>query len=371
LRAFIRSSLLLVYLLIFMLALQLGFWLLIADRLHSYLPVTSTSAVRVSVIVCAHDEESNLRELVPQLLQQEHPAFEVVIVNDRSNDGTYDFLLEASREHAMLRMVHVTTVPDHVNAKKYAVTLGIKAAKYECVLLTDADCRPAGPRWLATMAAGLGDDTSIVLGYSGYRSLGGWLNAFIRFETQLTGLLYCGLALAGVPYMGVGRNLLYARSLFLDNKGFDRQRNVTGGDDDLFVNRVASAENTQVVLSPDALVISTPKTSWSGFFRQKVRHLAAGKRYRFGHKLVLGAWSVSYMGFWALVVAGSLHAGWAWIATAVIIRWALMIYAGHLFALRTGDRLETAKWPVLDILYAFYYLTVGLVALVTKRIRWR
>jgi hypothetical protein len=77
------------------------------------------------------------------------------------------------------------------------------------------------------------------------------------------------------------------------------------------------------------------------------------------------------MGFWALVVAGSLHAGWAWIATAVIIRWALMIYAGHLFALRTGDRQETAKWPVLDILYAFYYLTVGLVALVTKRIRWR
>jgi cellulose synthase/poly-beta-1,6-N-acetylglucosamine synthase-like glycosyltransferase len=363
--------LLLVYLLIFVLALQLGFWLLIANRLRNYSSGTSAASIPVSVIVCAHDEEQNLRELIPLLVQQEHPSFEVVIVNDRSNDGTYDFLLQASREHPMLRMVHVATVPGHVNAKKYAVTLGIKAARYDWVLLTDADCRPAGRKWLGAMASGVSEGTSIVLGYSGYRPLRGWLNSFIRFETQLTGMHCTGLALAGMPYMGVGRNLLYARSLFLENKGFDLHRNVIGGDDDLFVNRVATGSNTRVMLSPEALVVSSPKTSWSAFVRQKVRHLAAGKRYKFRHKMVLGMYSLSHIGFWGILCAAAFQANTTWAAAAIIARWAAMIYAGHLFAQKTGDAQEPAKWPVLDILYAFYYLTVGPVALVTKKIRWR
>ena len=113
-----------------------------AERQPQHLPV--------SVIVCAHDEEKNLKELIPQLLAQDYPEFEVIIVDDRSNDATFDFLLaETARDHR-LRMVHVNRTPPHANSKKYALTLGIKASRYEWLLLTDADCRPNGSAWIAS-----------------------------------------------------------------------------------------------------------------------------------------------------------------------------------------------------------------------------
>ncbi len=341
-------------------------------RFSRYEPLRASEAPPVSIIVCAHDEEKNLRELLPLLLNQAYTQFEVIIVNDRSNDGTYDFVLLASVTEKKLRVVDVPQGPEHVNPKKFALTLGIKAAHYDWVLLTDADCRPQGDQWLHSMMSAAGSPaTEIVLGYSAYRKLPGWLNSFIRFETQLTGIQYAGLALAGMPYMGVGRNLLYRKSVFLRSKGFGVHRKLTGGDDDLFVNRIADKSNTRVVLDRDSLILSSPKTSWSTFFRQKVRHLAAGKKYKVGHRMVLAAFSLSYIGVWTSALPQLiLNLYTPVIVSMVVVRWLLMGYAGHLFSLRSGDPMEPAKWPVLDILYPLYYLTVGPAALLTKKIRW-
>jgi glycosyltransferase involved in cell wall biosynthesis len=330
----------------------------------------------VSVIVCAHDEEQNLRELVPLLVQQQHPSFEVIIVNDRSNDGTYDYLLHATQtqtnHNASVRMVHIDRAPAHVNGKKYGITLGIKAAKYDWIVLTDADCRPHSDQWLQAMSAKCSGGKEIVLGYSAYLQENGFLNLFIRFETLFTAIQYMSYAILGNPYMGVGRNLAYRKSLFLDNKGFNGYLGVTGGDDDLFVNQHATASNTAVCLGENSIVNSVPKRTWRDYFNQKVRHLSVGKKYRFGHQFLLGIFSISHALTW---ITGMpllfIFSGYLWILGALVFRTSLMAFTTHRAAVRFGHKFESWSVPLLDFLFVIYYLSTAPVALLTKKIRWR
>ncbi len=326
----------------------------------------------VSVIVCAHDEENNLKELVPLLLQQDYPLFEVIIVEDRCNDGTFDYLLEETKKDSRLRMVRVVQKPDHIQGKKFGLTLGIKAAQYDWVLLTDADCRPFGTDWMTSMSKQFSTEAKIVLGFSSYERRPGLFNSFIRFETLLTALQYMGFALLGKPYMGVGRNLAYRKSLFLDNKGFNNYLGVMGGDDDLFVNQHASGSTTRVVLGKEALVCSKPKNTWKEFYYQKLRHLAVGKHYRLSSKVVLGLFSLSWIGVWLFVLPYLFFTPYLSLALALVaLRWLLLIALVHTGSRKMGDPFEAWKTPFLDFIYAFYYLVAGSIALVTKKVRWR
>jgi glycosyltransferase involved in cell wall biosynthesis len=326
--------------------------------------------IPVSVIICAHDEEQNLKTLVPLLLAQTHREFEIIIVNDRSNDGTYDWLLEETQKHERLNMVNVNFKPDHVNGKKFALTLGIKAARYDWVLLTDADCRPASNEWIHQMAGTFSEKNSIVLGYSPYAAQPGVLNAFIRFETILTAVQYFSFARMGSPYMGVGRNLAYRKNLFLANKGFNAHLSVTGGDDDLFVNQHAPKDRVAILLSPATLMVSKPKTTWAEFWQQKIRHLAVGKLYSLKSKFMLAPFTFTWILFWpvAFVLMGSqIYLVWA----VILVRWLMELVAIFTFTRKTGERLEGWKLPFLDFIFGFYYLVAGFKALFTKRVKWK
>lgn len=326
----------------------------------------------ISVIVCAHDEEQNLRRLIPILLTQQHPEFEIIIVNDRSNDGTFDFLLEETKKEPRLKMVNIDHTPAHVNGKKFGITLGIKAAKYDWILLTDADCRPNNEQWIRAVSERIDESKSFVLGYSAYEKRPDFLNLFIRFETLFTAMQYIGYALAGNPYMGVGRNLAYRKSVFLDNKGFNNFLSVTGGDDDLFVNQHATAKNTAVALGSDALVNSFPKTTVKEFYRQKVRHLSVGKKYRFRHQFLLALFFLTHLITWfagipLLFVAGGI----IWVAPALVFRTLLFSVAIQQAAARFGQKFEWGAVPLLDFLFVIYYLSTAPVAFLTKKVRWK
>ncbi len=326
----------------------------------------------ISVIVAAHDEEENLRELIPLLLSQNYPEFEVIIVEDRSNDETFDFLLEATKAHEKLKMVRVTHKPDHINGKKFAITLGIRAASYDWVLFTDADCRPASSNWIASVAAKFKEPTKIVIGFSPYIKSEGLLNAFIRFESFLTGIQFTGLALLGKPYMGVGRNLAYRKELFLNNKGFNSHLSVTGGDDDLFVNEHTSKENTMVSLGNEAIVFSKPQITWRDFLHQKFRHLSVGKRYKFSDKLILGLFSLTWMLTWFVVLPMLFFSPWMNVLLLLFgLRIVLMMTTLHILPKKLGDAFEAWKSPFLDFMYAFYYLGIGAKALFVKKVKWK
>jgi glycosyltransferase involved in cell wall biosynthesis len=357
----------LVYLIIFIIAFVRDHRAPVTNQQTGVIP----AARQVSVIVCAHDEEENLRELIPVLLSQDHPDYEVIIVDDRSNDGTYDMLLRLTTENPKLRMVTIRETPKHMNGKKFALTMGIKAAKYDWVLLTDADCRP-GSGWVNGMAQYFGADKNIVIGFSPYEKHPGVLNAFIRFESFVTAIQYLGLAVLGKPYMGVGRNLAYKRQLFLDSKGFNDHMDIVGGDDDLFVNQHATTTTTDAAMGNDLVVRSVPKKTWREFFDQKIRHLSVGKKYKFGDRFMLAVFTITWL-VWPFVVVAIPFLGInaAIIGGLILARW---IALGTLFRVaqrRLGEPFETWKTPFLDFIYAFYYLVAGPIALVTKRVRWK
>lgn len=356
------------------LGVQIVFWILwwvafSGDRkkqgVHTQLPP-------VSIIVCAHDEEKNLRELVPLLLQQDHPQFEVIVVEDRSNDGTFDFLLEATKADPRLRMVRVAQTPSHINGKKYAITLGVKAATYEWILFTDADCRPASTHWASTMSSYMDESHQFVIGFSPYIKTSGLLNSFIRFETFTTVIQYAGLALLGMPYMGVGRNLAYRKSLFLDSKGFNNYLGVMGGDDDLFVNQHATRRNVAVATGKDSITYSYPKATFKEFYYQKLRHLSVGKHYRFSHRLVLGLFALSWILTWVAALPLVLISTYAiWGAALFVVRFICIEMAFRMAARKLGEPFEGWKLPFLDFIYAFYYLVAGPVAFLSKKVRWK
>jgi glycosyltransferase involved in cell wall biosynthesis len=331
------------------------------------------SQVPLSVIVCAHDEEENLKVLLPLLLAQDHTDFEVVIVDDRSNDGSHDYLLEATKRYAKLKTVQIAQTPSHISGKKYALTLGIRAAKNEWIVLTDADCRPDSRSWLRSMSSLFTDSKQIVIACSPYFAESGLLNSLIRYETMLTIIQYIGLALAGRPYMGVGRNLAYRKSLFLENKGFNDHLKVQGGDDDLFVNRHATAANTGVAIGSDTLVHSVPKRTWRTWWTQKIRHLSVGRRYRSGDKFVLGLYSMSSALSWfSLLAIPFVTTPYEFVIMgAFVLRWIFLLAVLATARRKVGEPIELWKVPFLDFIYTFYYLVASPVALLSKKVRWK
>jgi len=353
-------------------SIQVIYFIFFLVALFKKLDTTKAEPQPISVIVCAHDEEQNLKELIPLLLQQQHVEFEVIIVNDRSNDDTYDYLLEETKKHERLRMVQVENKPAHVNGKKYAITLGIKAARYDWILLTDADCRPHSDCWIQSMSEQCVIGKEIVLGYSPYQKEKGFLNLFIRYETLFAALQYISFAILKNPYMGVGRNLAYRKSLFLNNKGFNGFLGVTGGDDDLFVNQHANGTNTSICAGEKALVYSVPKQTWRPYFHQKVRHLSVGKKYRVKHKVLLGIFSLTHLTTWLVgIPLAFLISGFNWILGALLVRSLLVTITTHQAAARFGHKFESWSAPLLDFLFVIYYLSTAPVALLTKKLRWR
>ncbi|MEO9806656.1 MAG: glycosyltransferase [Reichenbachiella sp.] len=324
----------------------------------------------VSVIVCAHNELTNLKKLIPLLLEQEHSNFEVIIVDDRSDDGTYDYLLEAQSEQ--LKFVRVDRVHDHINAKKFALTLGIKAAVNDIVLLTDADCVPASVQWISEMTGNFVKKTEYVLGLSPYSKSSGLLGHFIQFETQWTAMNYVGFALAGNPYMGVGRNLAYRKSSFLEHKGFSTIQHIVGGDDDLLINERANKNNTRVVIGSDSLTYSIPKATWSEYIRQKIRHWSVSKYYRIKDKFLLGLQNFANLVFWlALTILAVQTNNYLIPAGMLIFRMVFVTILVNLTSKKFGYRMNIWLVPLMDILYAGYASIFGIIALLTKKVRWK
>ena len=325
----------------------------------------------VSVVICARNELQNLKNLLPRLYEQDYENFEIIVVNDRSGDGTYDFLREEEPKNDLLEVVNIESTPDHIQEKKYALMLGIKKAKNDIVLLTDADCYPNTNRWIQTMANGFEKGIKIVLGFSQYERKKGLLNNLIRFETLYTAIQYISAALGKSPYMGVGRNLAYRKSFFLEKNGFSGYEKVIGGDDDLFVNKNSNKSNTKVAVGKDGLVISCPKTNWRDFYRQKKRHLSVGKLYKGGNKTSLGILSLSHILFWfSFITLAVMSREPIWLLWGLLIRAFFLLVTFVPASKKLGDQVNLWNLVMLDIVYVAYYFFTGIPALFSKKVKW-
>lgn len=269
---------------------------------------------------------------VPLIMEQDHPEFELIVVNDSSWDDTEAILKALEVRYPKIRVINLDEEKQNMQGKKFALTLAIKSAKHECILLTDADCIPSSDQWIRQMTQSLQGEQEIVLGFSPYQRLAGWLNRMIRFDTLLIGLHYMGFAKRGNPYMGVGRNLAYKKDVFFRVGGFRNHYRLASGDDDLFINQVAQAKNTVIAPQFEAQTTSAPKKTWTDWFAQKRRHLTTAPYYKAKHKNALALWPISFfllfVGFGGSLV---VHAG-VWIVGGML----LARYVAHIAILHTA-----------------------------------
>ena len=261
----------------------------------------------VTVVICAHNEWVNLSQNMRALLTQDYPEYELIVVDDGSEDCSREII-----ERYCVRdpRVHLTFVPYGArvgSTKKLALTLAAKAAKYDYLLLTDADCLPESDQWIRQMMSGFTGGKDVVLGFGAYFHEKGHVNRLTRFDTLFNGLHYLGAALCGHPYMGVGRNLAYRKSLFFESGGFSHLMTIRAGDDDLFVNHVATKNNTAVVVSRESITWSTTKKSFKEWWQQKRRHISVSPAYRGGTKLRLTLEPLTRGLFYAAVIVAAIY----------------------------------------------------------------
>lgn len=307
----------------------------------------------VSIIIAARNESDNLYKLLPSILNQNYPQFEVIVVNHQSIDESYHVLNAYKMQFPHLKIVEVERSKHLGVGKKLPLTLGIKAAQFEHLVFTDADCSPASENWLRLMAEKFSEKKQLVIGFGPYQEHKGLLNKLIRFDTAMIGMNYFSMAMARLPYMAVGRNFAYTKSVFNSVNGFKSHYSISSGDDDLFVQEAAKKRNYSVQLNSESFCYSEPKKTWKQWITQKSRHYTTTSRYAFIKKALLGIYPMTLLLAWISFVILMFNAEYRWITLAIfgfvlILKWWIQ---GMCLA-RLKAKGFIALFPILDLMYA-------------------
>lgn len=326
----------------------------------------------VSVVIVARNEYHNLVQTLEPILKQDYLDFEVVVVNDHSEDETHYYLKDLTKIYPHLKAVQLDQSLNFFSGKKFPLSIGIKSAKNDLLLLTDADCIVSSPLWIKTMQQNFVDKTQIVLGYGPYQPKPGLLNKLIRFDTYMAALHYFSFALLKMPYMGVGRNLAYSKSMFYQRHGFINHYKINSGDDDLFINQAADKENTALCIDPESFTYSKPKTSFGAWLKQKKRHLSTSGLYKAKHRYLLMLYPVSLFVFYALSVALMSLNSWLIVVLVVMVVRTISFLIIQKSALQKLQEQKLLVFsPILElIIYAFQGFVMGL-NIFNKRNQWK
>ena len=320
-------------------AIQLFYYLYYYTAVYYFKPsVNNKPKQPVTIIICARNEADNLRIFLPAVLEQDYPEYEVIVVNDCSEDNSYLILGDLLLQYPHLRVSTVNKDPKFTHNKKFAQFIGIKAAKNEILLFTDADCQPESDKWLEKMTSHFNDETDFVLGYGGYLQKKGLLNKYIRYESMSIAMQYLSMAIRGNPYMGVGRNLAYRRSMFFKKNGYGAHNHLISGDDDLFVNSNATKKNTVVEFAKEAHTRSLPSTGLKEWIIQKKRHLTTAPYYKLKDKVVLMIEPATRILFYtSLIILLSSGFNLIWIAAVFGIRLITQVTVNNLTRKRLNE----------------------------------
>lgn len=336
----------------------LCFWLFFPKKKPSYPDIRDK---RLSIIVVFKNEKQNLKQLIPSLLSQQYDHCEIILMDDHSSDD-YQTLIPKYQDGRLRWLSAQKDAP----GKKSALAEAINHAQHEIVLLTDADCRPNSPTWVSKMMSQFDTDTEIVLGYGPNNRAPGLVNLFARFETFLTALQYMSYAGAGMPYMGVGRNLAYRRMLYVEKKPDFKGQTLSSGDDDLSILSMANATNTKSVTHPDTWCYSDTKDSWQAFLAQKTRHTSTSYQYGWLHQGLLAVFAISQIMFYGVGLLFVLPCcpfvfGFAWLTKLAFVYLNFRVLDGAQFRF---------SFPLLDFLLSIYYLVLAPMSIFAKKTEW-
>lgn len=314
---------------------------------------------KVSILIAVRNNASGIARQIQQLSDQEYPNFEIILINDGSNEEESSDLERICAPYERVRLIRKEKSLEDIG-KRAALHLGIESSSGTYILFTDADCMPISKYWISTMVQTISNpNISIVLGLSPYLKQSGLLNQWIQFETLFAAGNMFAFTKLGRPYMGIGRNMLVQKKLFSESDVYDKAP-IISGDDDLTINQFSHAKNTAICTAEDALVLSSPTTTWQKYMYQKRRHLSAGKYYRFLDQVLLALQSFSHAVFLLsvmLVLVFSVHY-FALALSLVLIRSSLLMIYYLPFAKKLRIPIcwhQLLKWDALFPLYLLFF----------------
>ncbi|TRX39190.1 glycosyltransferase [Flavobacterium restrictum] len=362
------------YFFIFITVVQIAYYLGVFGKFSFAKAIKTTpKRIPISVIVCAKNEEDNIINFIPLLAEQNYPDFEIVLIDDASSDHTGAIFEGFEQQYPHVRLVKVANNEAFWGNKKYALTLGIKAAKKEYLLFTDADCYPTSTDWIATMSSQFTMQKTIVLGYGGYEKIANsFLNKIIRFETVLTAIQYFSWAKLGHPYMGVGRNLAYKKEVFFNVNGFIDHMQIRSGDDDLFVNQAASSKNTTICFAPEGFTYSKPKLKYTEWFTQKRRHVATAQFYKPFDKLQLGLFYLSQLLFILLsILLLAFQFQWIIVLSIIGFRYLVTWIVIGFGASKLKEKDVVYWYPIIELTLVVTQINVFITNIFSKPVHWK
>lgn len=327
----------------------------------------------VSVVIAARNEYHNLLQNLESILNQDYPDFEVIVVNHVSTDETKYYLEELKGKYENLKTVQIDRDLNFFSGKKFPLSIGIKSAKNDILILTDADCKPASSKWIEHIASNYSNEsTEVVLGYGPYNKSKGFVNMLIRYDTVMVAMQYLSYAIIGLAYMGVGRNLSYRKSLFIRNKGFISHYKIPSGDDDLFINSVATKSNCRIDISSEGFMYSDAKNSFKEWFKQKVRHLSTGKVYKNKFKFLLGLFSISQLFFFIGFIILAINLDLPEIVFPVFL---IRFFTQFIVNKKIAKKLQEGRLylfsPLLEVFYVIIIPVFTLISITRKNVSWK
>jgi cellulose synthase/poly-beta-1,6-N-acetylglucosamine synthase-like glycosyltransferase len=356
-------------------SILLLYYFLVFSRLYFFKPKQYAPEIlpKVSVIICAKNEEENLRQNLKVVLIQKYPSFEVIVVNDQSTDKTAEVVQYYCDRNENLRLINIKAdVTKPLPGKKFPLQVGVKAATNEIIVVTDADCKPANTLWLKNLVAEFLKETDFVLGYAPFNKENSFINKVIRYDNVMTAMQYLSYAAAGIPYMGVGRNMAFRKSMFLTWEEKEKTKKILSGDDDLFINAKAKGASTEIAINKNSFIYSAPKETYQEWLNQKTRHLQTGYHYKFIHLFLLNLFALTNVLYyaWPLLALFEFE-----VSPYLLPLFTTVLFLKFVFHARIASKLNnTDLIPyliVLDIIFAINLPILFIKSLFSRTNEWK
>ena len=291
----------------------------------------------ISVIVPSRNYEDHLRELIPSLLEQDYPDFEVVVVDDCSSDGTEWYLAGLKLESDKLKTSRIIQETDFPNA--LVITIGVRAATKEWLIFLNPLCRVGGKDWLKAVSAGMHPETEAVFGFVKYTNTEGSMQKFFRYENFNSFMLYGSARYCGLPMPVSDVNMAYKREDFLNRKGFAAVLDARFSENELYINKISNRKNSAYLFDRSSVVTFTGETDWHDGMNFKKKQLLIKKKFTLGQKTFLWINTISRIAFDVTMIALLVLSPWRfWVAGIWVFKILHELIWGMVAQKRLGEK---------------------------------
>ncbi len=326
----------------------------------------------VSVIVYIKNDAESLKKNLPSLLQQTDSQFEIVLIDDASYDDTHNIMEDFKKKHSNIKLVSVKNNENFWGNKKYALTLGIKAATHENLLFIDVNCKPISNNWILSMASQFSTEKTIVLGYQKYTSQSqSFTNLLVRYDVLTTAIRCFSLSLLSKPYATIGKNLAYTKSDFFRVKGFINHIQLPFGESNFLIQEAGCKNNTAICYHPDGFTVCESPKNIKTWFHKKRKWFSLVKNYKKRHKIFLGIYFISKLIFWALLPAAFLLLPINWVF-ATCFSYLLVSYIVIGFSAKKLKEMRVLPFLLfLDLFLVLCQFAIFSANLIQKPAHWK